>query len=219
MSELALDWDTPATWAEEVLRHPLALLVDHAHCELGAASTAQTMIARHPAEVRLVDPLAALASEELRHFRRVHRLLGELGGELQPIQANPYAVGLVRAVDRGATTALADRLLVSALIEARSHERFELLAAASEGEEALAPLHRLFVELGPSEAGHARLFVELAAELCPGLDVDARLAHWSRHEARVIQSLPFAPRIHSGPLRESAEDSGRPAPRPEATPA
>jgi len=196
-----LRWHTPPGWAAAALVQPLALLVDHAHCELGAASTAQTLIARHPDEPELVDALAALAAEELRHFRRVHRLLRELGGELQPVRENPYARGLVRAIDRADPGALVDRLLVSALIERRSLERFELLAEACTGEH--ARLGELFRELGPSEAGHARLFVDLAADLAPrhapDVDVPARLAHWADHEARVVRGLPFAPRIHSGP--------------------
>ena len=192
-----LRWLTPPEWARAALRDPFALLVDHAHCELGAASTAQTLIARHPSEGRLVDALAALAAEELRHFRRVHRLLEALGGELQPIQANPYAVSLVRSIDRASPEALLDRMLVSALIERRSLERFELLGVAAEdGQPEIAELFR---ELGPSEAGHARLFVDLATELFPNAEIEPRLEHWAELEARVIQALPFAPRIHSGP--------------------
>ncbi len=199
-----LAWSTPASWATEALRDPLALLVDHAHCELGAASTAQTLIARHSTETALVDALAALAAEELRHFRRVHRLLERLGGTLQPVQSNPYAVGLVKSIDRTAPEALFDRMLVSALIERRSLERFELLAAAAAPEQ--PEIAELFLELGPSEAGHARLFVELAVELHPDGDVAGRLEHWTELEARLIRSLPFAARIHSGPFVQRAAE-------------
>jgi len=93
----ALAWETPAAWAEHAAAEPLALLSDHAYCELGAAASVQAMIARRPGDAQLVDRLAALALEELRHFRQVHRLLLELGGELLPLRANAYVAGLTRA--------------------------------------------------------------------------------------------------------------------------
>jgi tRNA-(ms[2]io[6]A)-hydroxylase len=194
-------WSTPPAWAEGVLAEPDALLSDHAHCELGAASTAQTLIARHPDLSPLVDALAALASEELRHFRRVHRLIRRRGSALAPVRRNAYAEGLVRAVnvERAAHPVrerLLDRLLVSALIERRSLERFELLAASPAAPPELA---RLYADLGPSEAGHATLFVDLATELFPGEDVGARLARWAVVEAELVRALPFAPAVHSGP--------------------
>ncbi|HED66822.1 MAG TPA: tRNA-(ms[2]io[6]A)-hydroxylase [Planctomycetes bacterium] len=204
-----LRWKTPTAWAAAVLADPLALLADHAHCEMGAASTAQTLIARHPGEPILVDALAALASEELRHFRRVHRLLAELGGELPPIGQNPYAGALVRAVDRKSPTALFDRLIVSALIEERSHERFEMLAAAcfqdaasrcgEEEANVSEMIGKLFSDLLSSEAGHARLFLDLAERLFPEEDLAARLASWEEREAEGIRSLAFSYRVHSGP--------------------
>lgn len=191
---VALRWTTPGDWAPAALADPIGLLVDHAHCELGAASTAQTLIARHPAEVRLVDPLAALAAEELRHFRRVHRLIGALGGELRPIQSNPYAAALVRAVDRSAPTALGDRLLVSALIEARSLERFHLLATHLADHQ----LARLYADLVPSESRHHTLFLDCAREFFGARRADARFAELRAREAEIVAALPFAVRVHSG---------------------
>jgi len=195
IDHMPLAWETPEAWARCALQEPLELLIDHAHCELGAASTAQTLIARHPDIDPLVDRFSALAAEELRHFRRVHRLLRERGGVLRAPGANPYAGGLVRAIERSAPDALVDRLIVSGLIERRSLERFELLAAAAEDRELAA----MFLELGPSEMGHALMFIDLARVLFPAVDVDARLAEWSAREAELISSLPFGPRVHSGP--------------------
>lgn len=195
IDQIPLTWETPAAWARCALQEPLELLIDHAHCELGAASTAQTLIARHPDIDPLVDRFAALASEELRHFRRVHRLLRERGGVLRAPAPNPYAGGLVRAIERSAPDALVDRLIVSGLIERRSLERFELLAAAAEDAELAAMFH----ELGPSEMGHALMFIDLARVLFPAVDVDARLALWTEREGRLIAALPCGPRVHSGP--------------------
>jgi tRNA-(ms[2]io[6]A)-hydroxylase len=177
-----------------VLARPLALLADHAQCELGAAAAGQALIARYPDRPELVERMSALAIEELRHFRRVHRLLRERGGTLPTPSPNPYAEGLLRSA-RGSENPLLDRLLVAALIERRSLERFELLADAAEDPE----LASLFAELGPSEAGHGRLFLELAREVASEPAVHGRLQHWTLLEARLIQGLAFGFRIHSGP--------------------
>lgn len=202
----ALAWETPREWAEAALAEPLALLSDHAQCELGAAAAAQSLLARHPGRTALVERLGAHALDELRHFRQVHRLLVELGGVLGPPRKNPYAEGLLSDVERGPRVLL-DRLLVAALIERRSLERFELLRSAA----SQPVLEQLYAELAPSEAGHAALFVELARAEHPLEDVDARLARWIEREADLVRSLPFAARVHSGPplgaRPRSAEES------------
>lgn len=191
-----LAWRTPRAWAEAALEEPLALLSDHAYCELGAAAAAQGLLARKPDDARLVERLAAHAAEELRHFRHVHRALVELGGVLQPVRTNPYAEGLLAQVERGPRLLL-ERLLVFALIERRSLERFELLAEVAE--ERGSPLAALYAELAPSEAGHAALFLELARERAAAADLVPRLACWLEREAMLIRALPPGPRIHSGP--------------------
>jgi len=208
---LELAWTTPCQWAAEALREPLALLSDHAYCELGAAAAAQGLLARRPGDSRLVERLAAHASEELRHFRQVHRLLVELGGALGYARRNPYAEGLLALVQRG-PAGLLDRLLVFGLIERRSLERFQLLAevAAERG----SPLSALYAELAPSEEGHAALFLELARERVPAGELAERLQLWTEREARLVAGLPFAPCIHSGPPLRSAPrtaEAGPPA--------
>jgi len=203
-SAFELAWATPAGWAEAALEQPLALLSDHAHCELGAAAAAQGMLARKPEASELVERLSAHALDELRHFKQVHRLLRELGGTLEPVRVNPYAEALMSRCERGERNLL-DRLLVAAVIERRSLERFERLAEAADGRQPeLAALYR---ELAPSEAGHAALFVELARDLYPREDVSARLVRWVAFEAAAIAGLAFAPRIHSGP--HSADEEAR----------
>ena len=193
---LELAWRTPRTWAEEALAQPHALLSDHAFCELGAAAAAQGLLARRPQDSRLVERLAAHASEELRHFRQVHRQLVELGGILEYVRRNPYAEGLLAHVQRG-PAGLVDRLLVFGLIERRSLERFQCLAEAAAGRH--ERLAALYAELAPSEEGHAALFLELARERVPGGELAQALRRWSEREARLIATLPFAASIHSGP--------------------
>lgn len=196
MRVFPLAWDTPPAWGEAALQDPLALLSDHAHCEMGATVSAQGMIARYPERARLVERMGALAIEELRHFGQVHRLIVGLGGVLEPIRTNRYAEALLRATRKGGE-ALLDRLLVSAVIERRSLERFELLAVAARQDH--PELARLYLELGPSEAGHAALFIELAKSFYADGEVDRRLAYLLEMEANVIRELPCGSRIHSGP--------------------
>lgn len=166
-----------------------ATLVDHAHCEKKAAASALKLVADHPDRPELVRSLAKLAQEELQHFLAVLAELGRRGLGLSADEGDPYARALVRLV-RGGEGALVDRLLVSALIEARSCERLHLLAGALPD----ARLRELYARLAQSEAGHERLFVELARR--HGAGVDARLDALAAAEARIVGELPLLPRIH-----------------------
>jgi tRNA-(ms[2]io[6]A)-hydroxylase len=193
---IALGWATPAAWARGVLREPLALLDDHAHCELRAAAAAQSCIERHPAASRVAERLSALAIEELRHFREVHELLTSLGGKLGSLGANPYVEGLQtagRATRARPGDPLVDRLLLSALIERRSLERFELLAEVAD-----EPLRALYAGLVPSESGHAVMFVHLCFELRGAEAVLPRMAELQALEAEVARRQVRAARVHSG---------------------
>jgi tRNA-(ms[2]io[6]A)-hydroxylase len=193
-SAIELAWCTPPEWAERALLEPAALLSDHAHCELRAASKAQTLITRNATQPRLVDALAALAAEEMRHFRRVVACLRALGGELEPAHRNPYVAELLRRSGPTRGEALLDELLLAGLVEARSLERFELLAQAAEQPR----LRALYGELAPSEAAHAGLFLDLAHVQSSEGRVGTRLAELIAIEAEVAAGLPFAPRVHSG---------------------
>ena len=192
--DFELAWETPAAWADAVLAEPLALLSDHAHCELGAAASAQALIARRPEDGHLVESMAAISAEEMRHFRRVHKLLRSLGGELRAVRKNAYAESLIALARRPRDAALMDRLLVAALIERRSLERFQLLAAAGHPD-----VSGLFEELGPSEAGHASLFLDLAFRHGDGPVVRARFDELRAREGEITRGLAFDFRIHSGP--------------------
>ena len=198
--ELGLLVHTPAGWAERLLAEPLALLSDHAQCELGAASSAQALIQRHPERTGLAERLARLAVEELEHFRTVLKLLHSMGGVLERSLTNTYVAKLgqgAKATRGEGAPELLDRLLVAGLIEARSFERFSLLCegAARLG---LTPLEKLYRELGPSERGHAALFVRHAAEIFGEADTEARLERLRTVEAELISNLPFSLRVHSG---------------------
>ncbi len=165
-------------------------LADHAHCEKKAAASALKLVADHPDRPELVRALAKLAQEELQHFLAVLAEMGRLGVALPPDVGDPYAQALVRLV-RGGAAGLVDRLLVSALIEARSCERLLLLADALPD----ARLRELYARFARSEAGHERLFVDLAVAEAGDAALE-RLDALARAEADIVRGLPLLPRIH-----------------------
>ena len=189
-----LDWQTPPEWVARVEAQPLALLSDHAHCELKAAASAQAMVAKNGQHPELVDALSAVAIEELEHFRAVLELLRARGGRLERQDANPYAAALLERAAATRTRPLLDRLLVAELIEARSLERFHLLAEHLVDRQ----MAQLYSSLMASEASHQALFERLARELFPAGEVAVRRAELRALEAGVLAGLPFDYRVHSG---------------------
>ncbi len=194
---------TDARWANEALADLDAVLCDHAHCEMKAASHALSLAARHPEDITLVRKLVALAQEELSHFDQVLVLLASRGIALGPPRVDEYAAALHAAVAKRAPSGgrlasephgpsvLVDRLLVSALIEAQSCERFKLLA------DAMGNAHELFAfysELFVAEARHYRELVDLARAACEagGLVTD-RLAELAALEAEIVRARATTP--------------------------
>ncbi|WP_148597228.1 tRNA isopentenyl-2-thiomethyl-A-37 hydroxylase MiaE [Aquisphaera giovannonii] len=191
---------TPDAWGEAALRDTRALLSDHAYLEKKAASNALELLNRWPEPTPPADwttTLAAIAHDEASHLASVLRLLARRGGRLDRTHRNPYANALRALVRKGSgNEELADRLLISALIEARSCERFEVLARASaEGDRELS---RFFRRLGASEMGHYRVFLHLAGHAVGPGAVEARWAEMLEAEARILAAQAPGPRIHSG---------------------
>ena len=182
---------TDPRWTAVAVADLHATLGDHAHCEKKASATAIKLIADHPGSPARVRALARLAQEELQHFLAVLYELGRRGATLPPDHGDPYAQELLRLVRPGAPR-LVDRLLVGALIEARSCERLALLGSALPP----GPLRELYVRLSQAEAGHERLFVDLAAEHAGPLAVRARLSELAEAEAQIVAGLPLLPRVH-----------------------
>ena len=182
---------TDPRWVEVALLDLDRTLCDHAHCEKKACASALKLIADHADEPALVRALARLAQEEQQHFLQVVTELSRRGVVLTPDPGDPYAQALVRLVRSGAERLL-DRLLVSALIEARSAERLALLGAALPA----GGLRELYQKLARSEEGHERLFVELARGFAGEARTQTRLDALARAESALVASLPLAPRIH-----------------------
>lgn len=204
-ADLPLRYATPPAWAAAALRDPLALLNDHAHLEKKAAANALELLNRWPEPnppEYWVEKLTAVARDEVEHLAIVTRLLARRGGRLTRHHKNPYATALRGLVELGTgPRELVDRLMVSALIEARSCERFAVLAEQCPD----AELARLYSGLWASENGHYRIFIELARQAAPGVDVAGRWDRMLDEEAALIAAQPPGPRMHSGaPSEESA---------------
>jgi tRNA-(ms[2]io[6]A)-hydroxylase len=198
---LSLKTETDVAWAEEAIRDLDRVLVDHAHCEMKAASNALSLATRHPASPAVVRALTLLAREEIDHFQRVLTFLEERGLSLGSPPVDEYAAALRReaaAEKRGPQLgALVDRLLVGALIEARSCERFKLLAGALDraGERAMSAF---YTELLAAEARHHRELVDLAVLAAESSgatrnDVLARLEMLAEREAVIVNDLALRP--------------------------
>jgi tRNA-(ms[2]io[6]A)-hydroxylase len=205
---LGLTHSTPPGWVLAALENLDAVLVDHAHCEMKAATNALSLAIRAAHEPDVARELLSLADEELAHFRRVFDELVRRNIPLGLPPQDEYAAELrksVRAYAQGAgprplgeSDALVDRLLVAALIEARSCERFRLLSEALR-ERGPADLYELYQDLLAAEARHFRTFVDLARKVArqgEGDLVDARLREYARLEGELASRLTSAPAIH-----------------------
>jgi len=192
---LGLLTPTDPRWVAQAEQDLPGLLSDHAHCELKAAVSALSLVSRfgalHP---ELIQPLTDLAIEETSHFQAVHGELLRREGPLERQDADAYVNELWNTTkpDRAWVPLLLDRLLVSALIEARSCERFKLLSEHLV-DDALRGFYR---ELMESEARHYRLFCSLSEQLF-GVDMAReRLKELAAREAGVADKLPLGPKVH-----------------------
>ncbi|WP_051718715.1 tRNA-(ms[2]io[6]A)-hydroxylase [Hymenobacter sp. IS2118] len=169
---LKLKLNTDPRWVDIAGKNIEDILVDHAWCEQKAASTGISMIIHYPDKTRLVDELTDLVAEEWSHFERVLLELRKRGFQLGRPRRDEYVVQLLAHVRKGGARErqLMDQLLVSALIEARSCERFKLLWQNIADQE----LSKFYYELMVSEAAHFVSYVELAKEYCDPKLVEER---------------------------------------------
>ena len=178
-----------------MLQDPIQLLIDHAFLEKKAANNAMELMTRWPGDWGdgWVETMTAIARDETAHLAQVTRLIVKRGARLERIHKNPYANELRLLVRKGGTGEVLDRLLVSALIEVRSCERFAVLAVASEDRE-LATFYRA---LFSSEMGHYKVFLKLARKVAGRAASDARWQEMLAAEAAVLARQEPGPRIHS----------------------
>ncbi|MCR9093605.1 MAG: tRNA-(ms[2]io[6]A)-hydroxylase [bacterium] len=193
---LHLASETDPDWLPRAASNLDDVLLDHAHCEKKAAGAAIKLLFAYPHHRFLQEPLAELAREELEHFQQVLSILDARGVKYQTIRPSPYGMALHAKVRRDEPDRLLDLLCVSALIEARSCERFQLLA------EGLGDADRdargLYSSLLASEARHHGIYLALASELVGRAAAEARLDEIGRHEAEVVGAPCEWVRLHAG---------------------
>ncbi len=188
-----LQQPTSMAWVEQAIANLDTILLDHSHCERKAAGVAINLMFRYPSYQKLVRQLTAIAKEELEHFEQVNQWLEKRNIPLAPLNSPPYGAKLKAQIRHQEPERLLDSLLVSALIEARSHERLGLL-----GQHCPEPeLAKFYRGLMASEARHYGMYWLLANEYCDKEIVDQRLSEIAKVESEILATLYPQARIHS----------------------
>ncbi|MCA8968228.1 MAG: tRNA-(ms[2]io[6]A)-hydroxylase [Planctomycetes bacterium] len=200
---LRLSADTGPAWFAAVERDFGTFLQDHAACERKALATAMALVAHYPDRALLVDAMIVLATEELDHFVRVRELLTARGIPLAVDKKSLYAAGLRRQLRELSGARLTDRLLVAAIIEARSCERLGIVARNLPD----GPERDFYRELAVCEARHHADFVRLAKTYADPDDVDARLDELLGVEAALLTAQPVSAHVHGGGLVPQGEEN------------
>lgn len=188
-----LQQPTTSAWVDSAIANLDIILLDHSHCERKAAGVAINMMFRYPSYSKLVRQLTAIAKEELEHFELVNQWLEKKGIPLAPLNSPPYGAKLKSLIRHQEPERLLDSLLISALIEARSHERFVLLGEYCPDRD----LAKFYRSLMASEARHYGIYWLLANHYSDKETVDRRLRELARCESEILATLHPEPRIHS----------------------
>jgi tRNA-(ms[2]io[6]A)-hydroxylase len=183
---------TPQKWIDQALANPDILLIDHANCEKKAASTALNLMYRYVDDFELLNKMSRLAREELRHFEQVIAIMKKRGIEYAPLNASRYAAALRKEVRTYEPARLIDTLIIGAIIEARSCERFETLAPYLDDE-----LRVFYESLLKSESRHFNDYLKLAKKHAQD-DIEARTKYLLEVEQKLIESEDEEFRFHSG---------------------
>lgn len=196
MGVLRLQLPTDPRWVNIVEKNIEEILTDHAWCEQKAATNAITIITHNSEHQDLVKDLLALAKEEIEHFDMVHNIIIKrglkLGRERKDDYVNELYLYMKRSNDGSRVSALVERLLFSAMIEARSCERFKVLSENIKDEE----LSVFYRELMESEAGHYTTFITYARKYGKGIDVEKRWREWLAFEESIIANYGKGETIH-----------------------
>jgi tRNA-(ms[2]io[6]A)-hydroxylase len=191
---LGLKLSTDPRWVNIVESNIEEILTDHAWCEQKAATNALSMVVNNPNYTELVTALIALAKEELDHFEQVHNLIKARGKVLGLERKDHYVNELYKFMNKGGSRlqSLVDRLLFSAMIEARSCERFRTLSENIKDPE----LAKFYRDLMVSEAGHYTTFIGFARKYGEGIDVDKRWKEWIEYENSIITNYGKSETVH-----------------------
>lgn len=191
---LGLQFDTATSWVEVAKNGLEQLLTDHAFAEQKAASNAVSIIINYSEETELVKDMSDIAIEEMEHFRMVHNIMIERGMVLGQATKNDYALRLQKFFPhtKDRTEALIHRLLVAALIEARSCERFKVFADNMEDEQ----LSKFYIDLMVSEANHYTLFLGYARKYMDREIVDKKWEDLLVFEAEMMRERGKTAKVH-----------------------
>jgi tRNA-(ms[2]io[6]A)-hydroxylase len=196
MSMLHLKLETDPRWATIAEENIEEILTDHAWCEQKAATNAITIITHNSQYEDLVTELLELAKEELEHFQMVHNIIKNRGYKLGRERKDSYVNELYKFMNKGGNRnrleSMIDRLLFSAMIEARSCERFKLLSQRIKDPE----LANFYNDLMISEAGHYTIFITFARKYGKDIDVDKRWKELVEFEGELIKSYGKSESIH-----------------------
>jgi tRNA-(ms[2]io[6]A)-hydroxylase len=184
---------TPGSWVPVVLQDFDSFLLDHAACERKAAALAMSFVAKYPDRGALIEPMVCLAREELEHFHQVYRLMRRRGLSLtHHDEKDPYVNAILGELRHGREERFLDRLIASALIEARGHERFTILAQ-HHGDESLKIFYQ---RLADSEAGHFNIFVRVAQSYFSSGEIEEAIGRIAVIESRVMLATPHRAALH-----------------------
>ncbi len=192
---LYLTKETREDWKDEALANVADLLIDHAHCEKKAASTALNLIFKYPEYEAILMPLSAIAREELSHFELVLDFLKKRNIPFVRQKPSAYAGKLIEVVRKEEPGRFLDTLLCCALIEARSCERMQILAALFQDKD--PELADLYQGLLASEARHFSTYVDLSNQYFNTVQVKERLREIAQHESAVLDEKTDELRMHS----------------------
>lgn len=197
-----LGCETPQAWLEEASKHLDILLIDHAHCEKKAASTAMNLLFRYVDRPELLRKLSQLAREEMLHFEQVLDYMDNHGVVYDHLSPARYANGLRQHIRTHEPYRLIDTLIIGAFIEARSCERFAALAPILEKDSETAELAKYYIFLLKSESRHFEDYLELAS-LYSDEDISERVTFFQAVERELIESEDDEFRFHSGVPKQS----------------
>ncbi len=196
VGQLNIPWlvnKTSEEWVNLAISHPMEILLDHAHCERKAAGVALQLMFRYVSEPGLSEVLSPLAREELEHYETVLSILKARGRKLQKLASPPYGAILAKNICKDEPSRMLDSFLVAGLIEARSHERMNLLSIHSPDPE----LRNLYADLMRSEAKHFGIYWKLADERFDRDILTSRLEELARVESDALVKMHKEPRMHS----------------------
>lgn len=187
-----LKTSTPKDWVNTALSNFDAFLLDHASCERKASAVGMSFIVRYPDRLKLIEPMIQFSREELEHFHQVYRLCEARGLMLAQDEEDEYVNLIMKAVRHGREERLLDRLIASAVIEARGHERLGMVAEALTD----PSLHAFYTRLTRSEGRHRDFFIEMARQYFAEELVQERLEFFLEVEAKAIESVPHRCALH-----------------------